>query len=157
MVARKAYRGKRRTRRRVAKPTMRVARPLRSSKVMRMAKVCYASSWAFSTASTSGFWQYKVFTPNNSVQNWTEINQLFDEYKVNAIKVTFRPRYDSITGADNGAGTVQAYAHYVIDPASTTTPSGTYGAVSLNSFLEQSGVKTRTLNRPFSVYFRPKV
>lgn len=137
----------------------RTTRIPRSVKTLSMKKVCYQGSWAFSTASTNGFWRYLTWTANNATQNFTEIQALFDEYKINAIKVTFRPRYDTVTASDAsaGVGAVQAYAHYVVDPASTTSPSGVYGAANLNGFLEQSGVKTRTLNKPFSIYFRPKV
>lgn len=133
----------------------RVSRSLRLP-MMNMKKVCYTGSWSWNTTTTDGFWRYFTYTAFNAVQNFSEIAALFDEYKVNAIKVTFRPRYDTIDGQDNAGGIVQAYAHYVIDPASTTTPTGTYGSTSLNNFLEQANVKTRTLNRPFTVYFRPK-
>lgn len=132
-----------------------MTRPVRwKNTVLSMKKFCYTGSWSFSTASTNGFWRYFTYTAANAVQNFSDISNLFDEYKVNAIKVTFRPRYDSITP---GEAQPQAYAHYVIDPASTTNPSGTYGATSLNAFLEQQGVRSRTLNRPFSVYFKPKM
>lgn len=114
-------------------------------------------SWAFSTASTNGFWRYQSFTAAD-IQDFAAMASVFDEYKVNAIKTTWRPRYDSVN-APTAAGAVaqpQAYAHIVVDPASITPPTGTYDAANLNAFLEQGKLRTVTLNRPFSVYFKPK-
>lgn len=142
--------------RRVKRTMRRVPRPVRSTAIMSMKKLNYQGGWTFNTASTSGFWQYLTWIPTNAFQNFAEIQSLFDEFKINAIKVTFRPRFDSVDAA--GAGTTPlGYLHYCVDPGSTVIPSGTYTAATLNGFLENSGVKTRTLNRPVSIYFRPKV
>jgi len=139
--------------------TMAISRPVRwKNTTLSCKKMCYQGSWAFSTASTNGFWRYLTWTANNGTQNFPEIQALFDEYKINAIKVTFRPRYDTVNVTDVVTSSApHAYAHYVIDPASTTSPNGVYGAANLNAFLEQQGVRTRTLNRPFSIYFKPKM
>lgn len=112
----------------------------------------YDGSWSFSTASTSGFWRYQAFTPSGHINDFTTLQNMFDEFKIHAIKQTFRPRYDNITAA----GVSQAYAHVIIDPESTTAPSGTYTLANVNAFLEQGNVRTYTLNKPFSVYFKPK-
>lgn len=109
-------------------------------------------AWTFSTVTVPGYWQYLTYNMSQHFTNFTEIASLFDEYKVNAIKVTFRPRYDNIPIA----GQSQAFAHVIIDPSSSVTPTGAYSQASLNSFLENGNVKTYTLNKPFSVYWKPK-
>lgn len=118
----------------------------------------YQTNWQFATATTAGFWQYFQFELA-TIPNLVEYTGLFDEYKINAIKLTFRPRYDSIDVGDAAAATSlpQAYLHYVVDGGNTVTPAGIYNSATLNSFLEHDGVKTRTLNRPVSIYFKPKV
>lgn len=140
-------------RRRLVPRTLRAAiRPLH------IKRTYYNGSWTWGNAATSDFWRYYAFT-TAQINNFAEIANVFDEYRINGIKVTFRPRYDSVTNP-SAAGTLtqpQAYAHILVDPASTLLPSGTYGSTSLNTFLENQGVRTKTLNRPFSVYFKPKV
>lgn len=112
----------------------------------------YMGSWQFATTTTNDFWRY-VTMDTSWINNFAELAAVFDEYKVNGIKVTYRPRYDTV---QVGQGP-QAYAHVLIDPASTLIPLGTYSSANLNTFLENQGVKTYTLNRPFSIYYKPRV
>lgn len=126
--------------------------------VVNVKRTLYAGTWTWGTATVNDFWRYVTFDMG-SFNNFPDFSAVFDEYKVNAIKVTYRPQYDSIQNI-TAAGTLtqpQAYAHYIIDPASTLNPAGTYVAATLNGFLENQGVRTRTLNKPFSIYFKPKV
>ncbi len=122
-------------------------------------RTTFAGTWAFDTIGINGFWRY--WTTNVAqMNNWAEFKPVFDEYKINAIKYTFRPRYDSYEGAVPTPGTPGyplAYAHVIKDPASTNIPSGVYNGGTVNSFLENGNVKTYTLNKPFSIYFRPKI
>lgn len=121
-------------------------------------RITYGGTWTFATTTTNDFWRYQVFDMSN-FNNFSEFASVFDEYKVNRIKVTYRPAYDSVVNI-GPAGTLiqsQAYAHYVVDPGSTLIPTGVYGTGSLQSLLENGDVKTRTLNRPFSIYYKPKV
>lgn len=118
----------------------------------------WSSTWAFGVASTADFWRYYTFTPND-INGFIDYADVFDEFRINAIKVTFRPAYDSIQNV-TGAGSLaqrQAYAYVLVDPSTTVAPTGTYTAATLNDFLSQGKVVTYTLNRPFSVYFKPKV
>lgn len=125
--------------------------------IVKVKRTTYVGNWVFSTATTAGFWRY------NTVQmadfnNFAEYASVFDEYKLCAVKYTYRPRYDSVT-LPNAAGDVgqpQAYAHIIIDPESSIVPAGVYNNTTLNQFLENGGVRTKTMNRPFSIYFRPK-
>lgn len=124
---------------------------------MLLKRTFYSGLLQFSSASTSGFWNYQTFALS-MLPSYNELTTLFDEYKICGIKVTFRPAYDSIQ-LPNAAGSVtqpQAYAHVLINPESTLIPSGTYSSTTLNTFLENSGVKTYTLNKPFSFFFKPK-
>lgn len=123
----------------------------------------WLENWTLSTASTNGFWRYYNFTAA-SIPNFTEISTLFDRYKVNALKYTFRPRYDGFDGANSTDVTPPGITnqqgnmvHIVKDPFSNTTPAGTYTSSTLNTFMEQGNVKTYMGNRPFSVYFKPTI
>lgn len=149
-----------RSRRRVKKRrTMNISRPRtrRVSNMLSIKRTSYIGTWTWANTTTNDFWRYENYSGSN-INGFSEFAALFDEYKINAIKVTFRPSYDSVN-APTAAGAVaqpQAYAHVVVDPESTVIPSGIYSQANLNTFLENSGVKTYTLNRPFSVYFKPK-
>lgn len=121
-------------------------------------RTTYDTAWTFSSATTNGFWRYNVFSTAN-MSDFAQYAAVFDEYKLCAIKQTWRPRYDSVTNLDV-AGTIvqpQAYAHLIVDPESSVVPTGTYATATVNSFLENGNVRTVTLNKPFSVYFRPKI
>lgn len=125
--------------------------------VVKVMRTTYGGPWVFGTATTNDFWRYNTVTMN-AFNNFAEYAAVFDEYKLCAVKQTWRPRYDSVN-APGAVGTVaqpQAYAHLIIDPESTITPSGVYTNASLNTFLENGKVRTKTLNRPFSVYWKPK-
>lgn len=148
------------TRRNVRRRRMlprRVPRMLRRNSLS-IRRTFYASTWTWNTASVAGYWQYFQFE-FSQIPNLVEYTGLFDEYKINAVKITFRPRYDSVSPQDLviASPAPQAYLHYSIDPANTVVPAGVYNAATLNSFLEQQGVKTRTLNKPVSIYIRPQV
>lgn len=115
--------------------------------------------WAFSSTSTNGFWRYYNPTLAN-LPNYTEYQALFDQYKINRIKITLRPRWDGFDGSNlTTPGTTNApmqYVHTYVDPASTTVPSGTYTSTVLNTFLEngdrvrsQPGIKT------INIYYKP--
>lgn len=128
----------------------------RMNRTMYLKRTYYAGAWTFATTTTNDFWRYNTFT-TSSINNFTELAAVFDEYKICAIKQTWRPRYDSIDAA-NATAAPEAYAHVIIDPESNITPTGTYSAATENAFLENGDrVKTFKCNRPFSVYFKPKI
>lgn len=113
----------------------------------------YVGNWTFGTATTNDFWRYFAYDMT-AFNAFAEFAAVFDEYKVNGMKVTFRPAYD--TSIVDAVG-VQAYGHVFVDPGSTLLPSGTYTSTTLNTFLQNDRVRTKTLNKPFSVYVRPKL
>lgn len=92
--------------------------------------------------------------PNNA-----EYKALFDTYKLCAVKWTFRPNIDSVNPSDvaGATGGGAGYVHYVIDTANTYTPTGSWSQATLNSFMELGGVKSRSMLRPFSIYYKPKI
>jgi len=143
------------SRRRVKRRAAPMARRPRAApkNQLSIARTFFHQTWAFGTASTVDFWRYFIHKPAD-VPNWAEYSAVFDEYRLNAVKVTFRPRYDSV----DSASSVPMYnVHTIVDPASTVIPSGIYGAGSLNTLLENSGVRTRSSTKPFSVYYKPKM
>ena len=82
------------------------------------------------TTNTIDFYRYYTFTVNQ-IPNWSEYQALFDEYKVNWFKYTFRPRYDSFAGNDTTDTTLPGvtnqsttYLHTLVDPKTYITPSG---------------------------------
>lgn len=131
--------------------------------IMAYKRKFYLESWQPNTTSISGYWrQYNQGL--NNLPNNTEITALFDQYKVNAIKLQFIPRFDNfagnnttdttLPGVTNQSGT---YAHVCYDTRSTITPAGIYNSSTLNTFMEQGRVKTYNGNRPFTVYYRPVI
>lgn len=157
MACNRSYKKKRSTRR--GRRKFNISRPMRPRQPMvSVVRTTYAGNWTFGTATTNDFWRY-VTIDMTSFNNFTEMAAIFDEYRVNAIKVTYRPAYDNVAGALAASAVTQpqAFAHYIVDPGSTVIPSGTYNITSLNTLLEQGGVKTRTLNKPFSIYYKPQV
>lgn len=141
-------------RRRIVRRRVRQAR-------MAVKRTFYVENWQPNSAGTNGFWRYYQFTASQ-LPSMSEFVALFDQYKINAVKVTFRPRFDSfqgnnttdttLPGVTNQSGTNM---HVIRDPYTTTFPTGTYTVANMNSFMEQGNVKSYTGNRPFSIYIRP--
>lgn len=107
-------------------------------------------------ATTSGFWNYNVFNPT-SLPNWSELQNLFDQYKICAWKVTYYPQWTQ-NSAQLGPGTAPAlYATYLVDPETGLTPSGTWTKANLSQIYEDRRARTVRCTKPFSVYVRPKM
>lgn len=151
---------------------LRVRRPIssfRSRQVVSMSRTFNYNTlaggyWQPATTTTADFWKYYSFTfadlPSNS-----EFKNVFDQYKINAIKVVFRPRFDNFAGNDTTDTTAPGVSnqagcnmHVIVDPQSTTSPSGTYTRSNLNTFLEAgSRVKSYNGNKAITVYFKPNI
>lgn len=142
----------------------RVPRPITSvNRGVSFKRTYWALNWAFSTASTPGF--YRRIAPSlNTLPNVNEYQALFDEYKLTGMKITFHPRFGTSVldqNVNSAPFTNQFYLSYAVDTRSDVAfqPTGTYGSAAYNTFLEYAGsaAKTRSLNKPISVFWRPKV
>jgi len=138
----------------ISRPTRRLG--IRGPRLV-MKRTKYDSSWTYSAASTTDFWRYQTFT-TGAINNFAELANVFDSYKINAIKQTWRPRYDNVDASVAAANT-KVYAHVIVDPDSTLlVPTGAQSQTTLNTFLEQGDrVKTFDATKPFSIYFKPKI
>lgn len=123
----------------------------------------WLENWSPNTATTAGFWRYYQVSMN-SMPSVGEFTPLFDQYRINAIKFTFRPRYDSFAGNDTVDTTLPGVTnqggtqlHIINDPYSIIGASGTYNSTNLNTFLEQGSVKSYNGNRAVSVYYKPTI
>lgn len=126
------------------------------------------------TTSTNGFWQYRTVSLDDGfinesgismagLINVVEYENIFDQFKLNAAKITLRPRVTNLSAEQDAptAGTVFREIPYVtisLDPYDTIVPSGTYSRATYNAFLEAGkNIRTRRADRPFSVYLKPVV
>lgn len=138
----------------------RIMRQVRDKSLVMVKRTFWYENWVPSTASTSGFWRNYALGLSN-LPSVNEFTALFDQYRINSIKFTFRPRYDNFSGNDTTDTTLpnvtnqgQTHLHCIVDPESTVTPSGTYSSSNLNSFLENGSVRSYDGNRAVNVYIR---
>lgn len=123
----------------------------------------YLENWQPNSTTTVGFWRYYSFRLEQ-LPNIGEYQVLFDQARINAIKVDFHPRYSAFDGSNttdtippgitNQAGTRLTTA---VDPANQLTPTGTYNSFTYNGMLEFGNAKTSSGDRVHSVYFKPMV
>lgn len=135
----------------------------RSPPMVRVKRRVFISNWQPNTVSVDGFWRYYRFQID-ALPSLTEFTNLFDTYKIGALKVEFRPRFDSFAGNDttdttlpgvtNQSGT---YLSVIKDPYSTTLPVGTYTSANYNAFCENGNVRTYNGTRPVTVYYKPTI
>ena len=163
MKRKRSSRNKMRKRRRVFSRIPRAPR-YSAVNVVRAKRTFFLENWTPSTGVTSGFWRY--YTPSLSqLPSAAEFQALFDMYKISAIKLVLRPRYDNFDGSNTTDTTLPGVTnqggtnvHVLIDPDSTTVvPTGTYTSTNLNTFLENGSVRSYTGNRPITIYWKPKV
>jgi hypothetical protein len=116
------------------------------------------------TASTNGFWR-RINVNFGNLPNNNEYSVLFDEFKITGVKVKFHPRITGVQTLSTASANLpitnnQFYLTYrkAVDK-DVQGPLGTYSSATYNRFLELAGprVITRPLNRPISVFFRPKI
>lgn len=120
--------------------------------------VILSPGWTWNTTTVAGF--YRRITPAlNLLPNFNEYQALFDEYRMNAIKITFHPRFQG-TQSDTFAGAPSQNQFYMttsIDKRSDPqfVPSGLYSSTTYNQMLEyQDKVKTFQCSKPFSVFIK---
>lgn len=112
-----------------------------------------ASTYTWSTGTVNGFWNVMQMA-FNQIPNSTDYSDLFSEYKIKRISVTFVPRYDGVdqTGAGTGAGLPML--HYKVETPTFLTPAGTYNQSTLNAYLD-TNPKSVAFNKPVTVRFTP--
>lgn len=138
----------------------RIPRPIKQA-VLTTSRKFWLEHWTPVALTTDRFWKYYTFNPS-LIPNWADYFNLFDQYKINALKFEFRPRWDNYAGSDrtapgdtNASGT---FLHVCNDPySSVTVPSGVYSTATLNTFMEQGPVKTYRPGDVVTVYFKPTV
>lgn len=157
MAVKKYLRKKRTTKRRSRKMMVRRV-PRAMPNVLSVKRTFWWNTWSWATTTTAGFWQY-LNVSLSTMPNIAEYQALFDLYKINGVKFTFRPNIDGVNPADvaGATGGGMGQVHYIIDPSNTYTPTGSWSSTTVNQFLELGGVKTRNMAKPFSIYLRPKI
>lgn len=135
-------------------------------------RTCWVGSFTPSTAATTNFWTYQkptlgsAFADNSGaltgLSNLAEYTPLFDQYKINGIRLHFKPRFmnynlDQLNPTIGVSLKDMPYVSVIMDPKSNVLPTGAYTAATINTFLEQGNVKTRRADKPFSVYLKPMV
>ena len=70
-------------------------------------RTTFSSTWSFGTAVTNDFWRYYTFTAGD-IGGFTDFSGIFDEYRIAAVKVTFRPAYDSVINF-TGVGAISRF------------------------------------------------
>lgn len=118
-----------------------------------------APSWAFDVTTTGGFYRRYLF---NMSQIGNDYAQLFDEYKLNLVKISFFPRYADVSPTTTTAAPTanQMYITLAADNRSDPSfiPTGTYSQATYNTMLEVSGTKRKIekFNKPVSMFVKPQ-
>lgn len=153
-TSRKTTMRKRRVfRRKTAIPRM--SRSLNSGMIVPVKRKFWTTNFTPSTVATSNFapqWTFAL----GSMPDYANYIALFDEFKLNAVKVDILPRFSvgAQVGQQVGLGVSTNYQQYVTivkDPA-MEPPAGTYSTGTLNKLLESGRSKTHNGNRAISVY-----
>lgn len=105
----------------------------------------YFGIWNPNTTTVNGFWR-KMYVQLAQVPNFLEFANLFDQYKINAVKYTLISNYSAVDGNNaNPPATAinqKPTVHICYDKYSTVNPAGTYSTATFNTFFEQGRVKT---------------
>lgn len=123
----------------------------------------YVNSWAFATTTTADFWKYLSIQPSatigtfptQGIPGFSQYAVLFEQYRIKAIKYTFRPQFNVVNQPGNAtvAQTQSlAYLTTCVDPEANTGPSGVYGSASLVALQADGRARTRTFTKPLTVY-----
>lgn len=142
--------------------TLTVKRMVSGTTPLTFSTTATANFWRFNTVSLdSGFVNYSTGSGIASLTNLTEYQALFEQYKLSAFKITFRPKFSNynFNQINNTTGaTVYNIPYFCIikDPATTVTPTGGWSQSTLNTLLEHGGKIVRA-DRPVSIYMKPKL
>lgn len=137
----------------------RVRRSMNMLPMIKIARTFWFELWQPSAVATSNFWRY--YAPSiSSLPALSEFTALFDQYKINGVKITLRPKFDNYAGNDNTSVSTTRQStnvHYIVDPNSNVTPTGVYSSATCNAFLENGRVRSSSGTRTINIYYRPKI
>lgn len=115
--------------------------------------------WVPSTVAVVDFWKQVVFTANN-LPDFSQLQSIFDEYKINGIRVRMMPRSTEYAGNDNTAASTRQPTNFVsvrIDPMDQLAAAGAYTRNTYNTFCERGKVAVYTGIEPIDFFFRPMI
>lgn len=113
----------------------------------------FQATYTWNTTTATGFWNVLQMS-YNQIPSSSDYTNLFREYKINRIKVTFVPRYDNNDQTGAAAGSAMPMIHHKVETPYFVSPSGVYNASTLNTYLD-TGAVSQPFNKPISVYFKP--
>ena len=123
----------------------------------------WQENWTPSTAATVNFFKQFTFT-SSGMTDYAAFSSLYDYYKINAIKMVLRPRYDNFAGNDTTDTTAPGITnqgttmvHVLRDMYGSYSAVGAYSSTTLNNFLENGRVRTYQGIKPITLYFQPTV
>lgn len=161
----------RRVRRRTAATVpRRVPRNLpgfRNMTTLTVKRRCFVGSVTPSTAATTSF--YCMVNPSlgsagtlwgtslSGLSNLAEYQALFDQFRINAVKLELHPtsvdyNFDQLQPSTGTTFYPRGYVSYIIDRRGTTAPAGTYTSTTYNAFTEIGPVKQRRADKKISIY-----
>lgn len=105
-------------------------------------KLYKATLQSSATGTISGAYSFTL----DDMTNYGELQALFDQYKITHVQVVFVPKYNMSNVTDKQLPILHVFRDY--DDA--TAPS-----LTLNTFLENTKVKSRVLDKPVSISLSP--
>lgn len=137
--------GQRRRRPAVRRLRRRIPRGMGGRQIVHSFKRTVWQSAAFSVGAVvaSGAISFNL----NALPNVTEFTSLFDQYRINAVKITFMPRGNS---AEVGTNNNNTKLFTVIDYDDDTAPA------TLDALLQYETLKTTTVARDHTRYMKPR-
>lgn len=126
-----------------------------SMPVYRFNRRWYANTYTWNTAAVTGFWNVLQMAFNQIPSN-AEYSALFYEYKINAITVTFVPRYTSTDQTSASTGSASPMLHWKVETPQFLAPVGAYNSSTLNAYLD-TGATSQVFDKPISVTFKPTI
>jgi len=170
-VSRRATRSKRR--RVMKKRVRRTRRARRGGNVPRLSikKSMFVGTFTPGTTSAANFWNYVTPTLGSAgtiattaltgVANIDQYYDIFDVYKLNAVKLEFKPKIVNLTMPEQVDSTLfvrqSYYASIIMDPKNSTVPTGIFNSTTYNNFREQGNARMVRGDKPFSVFLKPMV
>lgn len=116
-------------------------------------RITYATRVCEKTAlQLSGqIWSSRVYTFRLSdLPNYTEFTALYDQYKIEKVKLQFFPRFDTTLPSSTGAGFTNTLLYNINSEDGTNRMTTEYDA------LQAMSAKMRVTNDPFTIWVKPK-